>query len=92
MSSFSGQRGEGAEGGDAPADEGLGVLGSEGEDRQRERRERGGFFAGGDDGGGPSGQRRCVWCGVAGAEAAGEAEGGVDVGADHDAGLEAQGF
>jgi hypothetical protein len=55
---FFGQRGESAEGGDAPAGEGLGVFGSEGEDRQREGGECGGFFASGDDSGGPSGQRR----------------------------------
>jgi len=46
--------GEGAESEDAPAGEGFGGVGRVGEDRDRERSECGGFFAGGDDGGGPS--------------------------------------
>ena len=75
---FFGQRGEGAEGGNAPAGEGFCVFGGEGEDGERERGEGFGFFAGGDDGG-------------ADGEIAGEAEGGVEVGADDDGGVDAEG-
>ena len=53
------------------------MFGGEGEDGERERGEGFGFFAGGDDGG-------------ADGEIAGEAEGGVEVGADDDGGVDAE--
>ena len=52
-----GQSGERAEGEDAPASEGLGIVRRDGEDGERERSKCGSFFAGGDDGGGPSSER-----------------------------------
>jgi len=74
---FFGQRGEGAEGGDAPAGEGFCVFGSEREDGEREWGEDFLFFSGRDDGG-------------ANRHAAGEAEGGVEVGADDDGGVDSE--